>query len=227
MATQPTTYKKVFGDYEIITSDVDGSTESYIRLRADQVRIYGDLVVTGDQSVVNEVNLAIKDREILLNEGEGGSGVTGTYAGMNVDRGSLNEVGIRWNETTDKWQLTEDGTTWTNIQSSSGSGTGIENVVEDLTPQLGGDLDVNSQQIVSTSNGDIVLAPDGSGTVKIESAELALDRLASDPTAQADYNLLYHKTEDSGGTGLYFRTTTTGPDELVSKTKAIVFSIIF
>ena len=44
-------------------------------------------------------------------------------------------------------------------------GGGISNIVEDTTPQLGGDLDVNGNDIVSTSNGDIDLNPNGSGVV--------------------------------------------------------------
>ncbi len=47
----------------------------------------------------------------------------------------------------------------------SGSGGGLENVVEDTTPQLGGDLDTNGKDIVSNSNGNIELNPHGSGVV--------------------------------------------------------------
>lgn len=43
-----------------------------------------------------------------------------------------------------------------------GAGT-LNNVVEDLTPQLGGSLDVNGQSIVSVSNGNINVAPNGTG----------------------------------------------------------------
>ena len=39
----------------------------------------------------------------------------------------------------------------------------ISNVVEDSTPQLGGDLDVNGNGLTSTSNGNIALAPNGTG----------------------------------------------------------------
>jgi len=46
-------------------------------------------------------------------------------------------------------------------------GTGIANVVEDTTPQLGGDLDVNGQDIVSTSNADIDIIPNGTGDVNL------------------------------------------------------------
>jgi len=38
-------------------------------------------------------------------------------------------------------------------------------VLSDTTPQLGGDLDVNGQSIVSTSNGDINITPNGTGAI--------------------------------------------------------------
>jgi len=44
----------------------------------------------------------------------------------------------------------------------------LSNVVEDTTPQLGGDLDVNGNDLVSTSNGNISLLPNGSGKVIID-----------------------------------------------------------
>jgi hypothetical protein len=43
----------------------------------------------------------------------------------------------------------------------------LENVVEDTTPQLGGNLDVNGNSIVSVSNGDITIAPNGTGDVHL------------------------------------------------------------
>jgi len=44
-------------------------------------------------------------------------------------------------------------------------GSGIANVVEDTTPQLGGNLDVNGKSIVSASNGDVTIAPNGTGDI--------------------------------------------------------------
>jgi hypothetical protein len=49
------------------------------------------------------------------------------------------------------------------LSSSSGGGE----VVDDTTPQLGGNLDVNGNSIVSVSDGDINLAPNGSGEVTV------------------------------------------------------------
>ena len=54
-----------------------------------------------------------------------------------------------------------------NFVSGLGGG-GLSNVVEDTTPQLGGSLDVNGQDIVTVSNGNITLTPNGSGVVRID-----------------------------------------------------------
>ena len=54
------------------------------------------------------------------------------------------------------------------IVSGLASSAAISNVSEDTTPQLGGDLDVNSNDIVSTSNGNISLLPNGSGKVVMD-----------------------------------------------------------
>tara|TARA_Y100000389_G_scaffold198025_1_gene233753 strand:+ start:18687 stop:20573 length:1887 start_codon:yes stop_codon:yes gene_type:complete len=63
--------------------------------------------------------------------------------------------------------LTTDGSgnlTFTNKTTD----TGILNVVEDTTPQLGGSLDVNGNAIVSASDGNISINPDGTGKVIID-----------------------------------------------------------
>ncbi|MDB4006675.1 hypothetical protein N9465_00385 [Gammaproteobacteria bacterium] len=43
----------------------------------------------------------------------------------------------------------------------------ISNVVDDSTPQLGGNLDMNGADIVTTSNATLDLAPNGTGTVVV------------------------------------------------------------
>ena len=60
------------------------------------------------------------------------------------------------------------------------NGSGISSVSEDSTPQLGGNLDVNGNSIVSTSNGNISITPNGTGKV-------ILDGL-SYPTADGNAN---------------------------------------
>ena len=50
------------------------------------------------------------------------------------------------------------------------SSDAMENLVDDTTPQLGGDLDVNGNDLVSTSNGDINFVPNGTGEVQANGA---------------------------------------------------------
>ena len=54
------------------------------------------------------------------------------------------------------------------VVSGLASSGAITDVVDDTTPQLGGDLDVNSNGLVSTSNGNIALTPNGSGVVRVD-----------------------------------------------------------
>jgi len=54
-----------------------------------------------------------------------------------------------------------------NFVSGLLSGSEISNVVEDTTPQLGGDLDTNGNDIVTTSNANLDLAPNGTGKVVV------------------------------------------------------------
>jgi len=57
--------------------------------------------------------------------------------------------------------------------------TVVFDIVNDTTPQLGGNLDVNSNSIVSASNGNISITPDGTGKVIID----GLSHPTSDGTA--------------------------------------------
>jgi hypothetical protein len=60
---------------------------------------------------------------------------------------------------------------------------GIDEVVEDLTPQLGGNLDVNGNTITSTSNANVVIDPNGTGTVDVSSSRITS---VTDPTGDQD-----------------------------------------
>ena len=172
--------------------------------------ITGDLTVTGTQTTISSTDLAIKDRMIVLNQGETGAGITGTYAGIEVERGSATNVVLRFNETTDTWQFTNNGSTYGDILSTT----------------LTGDLDTNGYNLTSgTSNQDINLIPNGTGRVGIEGA-LKLNDQGSAPASATGATLLYAGTAGGGGSGVFFVDGSTS-DELVSKSKAIVYGLIF
>ena len=57
-----------------------------------------------------------------------------------------------------------------NLISSAG---GLTALVADTSPQLGGDLDVQTNSIVSTSNRNIAITPNGSGVVNLDGTEVS------------------------------------------------------
>ena len=54
------------------------------------------------------------------------------------------------------------------ISATAASGAGLSNVSDDSTPSLGGDLDVETSSIVSASNRNIAITPNGSGVVRLD-----------------------------------------------------------
>ena len=79
---------------------------------------------------------------------------------------------------------------------ADGAGTGAQvqvaafDVVNDTTPQLGGDLDVNGNTITSTSNGNVVIAPNGTGDVRLNTDTVRVG------DTNADVNITTHGTGD-------------------------------
>jgi len=53
------------------------------------------------------------------------------------------------------------------VIAGTGVAGNISNIVEDTSPQLGGNLDLNGSDIVTTSNATLDLAPNGTGTVVV------------------------------------------------------------
>jgi len=94
-----------------------------------------------------------------------------------------------------------NGSAWVAVTSG-----GITDIVDDATPQLGGDLDVQTNSIVSTSNQDINITPDGTGNVTLGSFTFDADQTVG--AGQDNYVLTYDNTgglislEPAAGGGL-------------------------
>lgn len=79
----------------------------------------------------------------------------------------------------------------------------IANVADDSTPQLGANLDVNSHSIVSTSNGNIPITPNGSGKVILDGLSWPTADGSSDQVLKTDGggNLSFTTVSSGGSTG--------------------------
>jgi hypothetical protein len=80
---------------------------------ANNLTVTGDLTVNGNTTTLNTANLNVEDNFVLLNSGV--TGVPALNAGIEVERGDSTNVAIRWNESTDKWEFTVDGTNYTEL----------------------------------------------------------------------------------------------------------------
>lgn len=87
--------------------------------------VTGNLTVQGNTTTLNTETLAVEDNKVLLNSSV--TGAPSADAGIEVERGDSNNVELRWNETADKWQFSNDGTTYLNIASNTDVGTAYSN----------------------------------------------------------------------------------------------------
>ena len=84
---------------------------------SNDVTITGNLTVNGTQTIVNTTQLAISDNIIELNRDA--SGAPSENAGLQVNRGSSSDVFLQYNETSDVWQFTNDGSTYYSIATDT------------------------------------------------------------------------------------------------------------
>ena len=78
---------------------------------------------------------------------------TGTALNITTAGASSNQI-LQWSTSNNRFEPT----------ASAAAG----DISVDTTPQLGGDLDVNGNKIISASNGDIELIPHGTGKIKLD-----------------------------------------------------------
>jgi len=130
----------------------------------------GVTATTTELNLIDGVTATTAELNIL-------DGVTATAAELNIldvsnsTIGDLTEISTAANDDVIIALDTSGGgikkITRSTFLAGSGSSSDIANVVEDTSPQLGGNLDLNGADIVTTSNASLDLAPNGTGTVVV------------------------------------------------------------
>jgi hypothetical protein len=87
----------------------------------NDLTVSGNLTVSGTTTSINTETLTINDNIVVLNNNVTGSPTEN--AGVEVERGTSANVSVRWNETSDKWEITNDGTNYGDIVSTYDTGT--------------------------------------------------------------------------------------------------------
>jgi hypothetical protein len=205
--------KKVNGNYNIATYT---DPLANVVISTHTVFIDGNLQVGGDSQTITQTNTDITDNIITLNKGETGPGVTvaSGSAGLQVDRGNVYQPVLRWYEPEMRWQITNNGSTYGNIATTTGASGA--SVADDTAPALGGNLDTRSYTIYSSTQANVTV-----------DTNLAIRTTSVAPIAVAGYNIIYSQTPSGGGSGLYVTNPTQTAQELATKRAAIKYSIIF
>ena len=136
---------QVSGDYNIKAGE--GATITLdTGAGVGETRVTGNLVVEGDTLYVSVENLNVDDNIITVNYGESPThpGVTLRYSGIEVERGSLENVSLLWDENDDTW----------NLKEGAGYNTSKLRLKEILTN-------------ADTDSGDLTLIGTGTGVVKV------------------------------------------------------------
>ena len=206
------TYKRIDGDYAITTLN----SADNVTITTHTLEVVGNLDVSGNLTYINVTELNIQDPFILLNASN-----TGSYAsnsGVLTHTAASTFAGIRYNATATQWEISSstDTTglsgTWSAIATGNATVAGSNTEVQfNDGGSFGGNANLTFDKAVSklTVQGQMVLG-----------------NIGTTPSSTANAAALYNNVEGSGGTGVYVKSSTVD-DELVSKSAAIVFAIIF
>jgi hypothetical protein len=113
------------------------------------------------------------------------------------------------------------------IQFNAGSSfAGSENLIWNGSDLLVQDIAIKASAInVTVTNNNLEIAANGTGKIYLRSV-LRLENKTIDPIFESGSNVVYSKIPGNAGTGVYF-TNNVASDELVSRSKAILFGLIF
>tara|TARA_B100001094_G_scaffold98881_1_gene95130 strand:+ start:13335 stop:16214 length:2880 start_codon:yes stop_codon:yes gene_type:complete len=153
-----------------------------------------------------DAQIATKDNTDEITEGSTNVYFTNARADARIAAASINALSdvdttgvangkiLKYNSTTSKFEIADD----------TGGGGGISNVSEDGSPQLGADLDVVTHGIVSTSNRNIAITPNGTGNVSLGNFNFDVDQTVG--AGQDNYVLTY----DHSGTKISLEAASGG-----------------
>ena len=148
----------VTGDLTVTGDDITMATNTAGHMLVGDGTNYNPVAISGDVTMASSGAVTIASGAV---EGSmlAASVITGQTQETTVD--TSNDLVLMFDNSASALRKVPV----TNLVSAAG---GLSDVVSDTSPQLGGDLDVNGNDIVSASNGDISILPNGSGKVLID-----------------------------------------------------------
>ena len=162
---------KISGSFvSYLTHTPNATVASSTLAVAGNLTVGGNTTVSGNATITGDLTITGDDLTMATNT----AGALLIADGTNFNPtavGSLSEISTVANDDVFLAVDTSGGglkkITRSAVVAGLATSSAISNVSEDSTPQLGGNLDMNGADIVTTSNATIDLAPNGTGTVVV------------------------------------------------------------
>ena len=200
------TVKNTSGNYTITVADGLGL-----------LTINADLDVIGNITYIDSSELKVTDPFITVAANNNGAIQS---MGLVAQKTTTTFAGLRFNTVSGDWEISD---------SVDANGAPISAYVTIASGNISTSpgAPVNSVQFnnAGTFGGNSKFTFDSANTKVGITGQLVLGNIASTPTATANSAALYNNTEGAGGTGVYVRSTTVD-DELISKRKALAYSLV-
>jgi len=110
-------YLTSYTETDTLDTVTDRGASTTNALTVGGLTINGNLTVSGTTTTVNTETINLADNIVTLNSNE--TGTPSQNAGIEVERGTSTNRSLIWNESTDQWEFTNDGTTFYKIPTTS------------------------------------------------------------------------------------------------------------
>jgi hypothetical protein len=202
------TYKIVSDDYTINCGLVGNIYTGTFTINAANIVQNGNITTTGNSTI------SIPFLTVAANN-------TGAITDMGVlaQTGPTTFAGRRFDTTINAWQLST---------SVDGSGSPIQaysNIATGSTSAAGANTNIQFNDNNGFGGTGNLTFDNSTNTLTLQGPEV-LGNIGTTPSIPTNAVAMYNNTIGSGGTGVYVLSTSVN-DELVSKSKAIVYAIIF
>lgn len=206
------TIKTTSSDYTINVGPYSSNSASYI----GTMTVNGNLTVTGNVTTIHTEDLKIDDPFITVAANNNGAI---QQMGMIAQKTTTTFAGLRFNAAPGGgWEISDS-------VNADGSPVFPYAAISTGTTTAGGPNSAIQFNDGGAFGGNASLTFDSANAKLTITGHVAYGNTAL-PSSVSNAVVLYSNAMGSGGTGLYFVNGSTN-DELVSKSKAIVFSIIF
>lgn len=200
-------YKRIDGDYNITSINSNDN----VNVTTNTFNVFGNLDVRGNITYINSTEVEIADPFVTL-----AANNTGVFSNIGIiaQQTANTYAGLRFNTTTQTWQISSDNVNFSNIAAGNTS-----------TPAGGSNTNIQFNDGGGFGGNGNLTFDKSLNKLTIDGYQV-FGNIGAAPANVANSLAVYNNTVGQGGTGLYVQSSSVS-DELVSKSKAIVFAIIF